>query len=68
MGLGISNILTIKYKFLGHLIGNYFIRLENRLLSESDKIIVISEDFQTHFLSCGFSQNKIELIPNLGPN
>jgi glycosyltransferase involved in cell wall biosynthesis len=66
-GLATYVILRKKIPLLGILIGKYYIYLERRILRQSDKIILITEDFLTLLKEWGIDQSKAVVIPNWAP-
>ncbi len=66
-GLATYMILKKKFPVFGNLIGNYYIQMERQLLQQSDKIIVITEDFLSLLNSWGIDQSKAVVIPNWAP-
>jgi glycosyltransferase involved in cell wall biosynthesis len=66
-GLATYMILKKKLPVIGNLIGKYYINVERRLLNESDKIILITEDFLSLLNSWEIDQTKTVIIPNWAP-
>jgi colanic acid biosynthesis glycosyl transferase WcaI len=67
IGLATKQILEKRLGVLGNLIGKYYIRLERELLLQSDKIILISDDFRCVLNQWGIDPNKTQLIQNWSP-
>ena len=66
-GIAIKKIMTNKFYFLGRLIGSYYVYQEKRLLKQSDKIILISEDFKDILNIWKVRSSNIFSIPNWAP-
>jgi len=66
-GLATYLILKKRIPLLGNLIGKYYINLERQLLNQSDKIILITEDFLPLLNSWDIDQTKAVVIPNWAP-
>ena len=60
-------ILRRKMPGLGHLVGKYYIELENRILRRCEHIISISQDFLPYLNIAGVSQDRISVIQNWMP-
>jgi colanic acid biosynthesis glycosyl transferase WcaI len=63
-GIAIKKILSRKIPFLGNLIGLYYISLENRLLRNSDHVILISEDHRSVTEKAKVNSNRISVLEN----
>lgn len=61
------NLLRRKIPIIGNLVGKYYMRLEQRLLKESDKIVLITKDFEDLLDSWNVDLAKSVVIPNWGP-
>jgi glycosyltransferase involved in cell wall biosynthesis len=61
------DILRQKFGVLGTLIGKHYIALEKNLSSNSDAIVVISEDFEKELITWGLPRTKIFRIENWAP-
>lgn len=59
-GPAIGKILSKKIGFLGKLVGNFYNKIEQNILSSSDAIILISEDFASYVNK----KEKVYVIPN----
>lgn len=66
-GVAIKKLLTKKLSILGKLIGLYYVRSEISMLQKSDRIIIISEDFNKILEKDKITAEKIELIHNWAP-
>jgi colanic acid biosynthesis glycosyl transferase WcaI len=66
-GIAVKAILGKKIPVVGSLIGDYAIRMEARLLRQSDAVVVISEDFKSVFQSMGVGDLKTHVLPNWAP-
>jgi len=66
-GFVISRLLKRKIPILGIPIGHYYIRLERKLLKQSDEIIVVSDDFIPLIEKWKINTDKIHFIPNWAP-
>lgn len=66
-GLATYLILKKKIPLVGYLIGQYYIHLERKLLNQSDKIILITEDFLPLLNNWEVDQGKAVVIPNWAP-
>lgn len=64
IGIATYRLLKRKIYFLGDIIGNYYMHLERRLLRDSDRIVLITDDFAPLLHSWGVSDNKMTVIPN----
>jgi glycosyltransferase involved in cell wall biosynthesis len=63
-GIAIQKILSRKIPFLGNLIGLYYISLENRLLRNSDHVILISKDHRSVTEKAKVNSNRISVLEN----
>ena len=66
-GYAINKLLTRKLSIIGRVIGSYYMRSEMSMLRESDRIIIISEDFSKILQAAKIPENKIKLIHNWAP-
>lgn len=66
-GIAISRILSKKLPLLGRLIGKYYIRLERRLLKQSDEVVLITKDFLTLMKEWRIDPDKLHIVPNWAP-
>lgn len=67
LGIGIHSNLKKKLPGVGALIGNYFIRLEYKLLKQSSRVIAITEDFVPIVKSAGTKPSNIHVVENWAP-
>jgi len=66
-GYAINKLLTRKLSIVGRVIGLYYMRSEMSMLRQSDRIIIISEDFYTILQGAKIPENIIKLIHNWAP-
>jgi len=66
-GYAINKLLMRKLSIIGRVIGSYYMRSEMSMLRESDRIIIISEDFSKILQAAKIPENKIKLIHNWAP-
>lgn len=66
-GYAINKLLTKKLSIIGKIIGSYYVRSEMSMLRQSDRIIIISEDFSDILAAAKIPENKIKLIHNWAP-
>ena len=66
-GYAINKLLTKKLSVVGRVIGSYYMRSEMSMLRQSDRIIVISEDFFNILQRAKIPKNNIKLIHNWAP-
>jgi hypothetical protein len=64
-GYAINKLLNKKLSIVGRAIGSYYIRSELSMLRQSDRIIIISEDFLI-FVGANIPANKNKADTNLG--
>ena len=67
IGQAIKRLMAVKYLGLGWLAGSYYANLENRLLAESDKIVVISEDFRPFLPKAVQNTPRVHVVENWAP-
>jgi colanic acid biosynthesis glycosyl transferase WcaI len=67
IGIATHKILQKKLPVLGGWIGQYYIRLERRLLQRSEHVILITEDFQPLMKEWGIERTKTTVISNWAP-
>lgn len=67
IGLATKNALSSSIPLIGNLIGDHYIRLERSLLSASDHLIVISDDFHDYLRGWGIDTARTSVIPNWAP-
>ena len=66
-GYAINKLLTKKLSIIGRIIGSYYVKSEMSMLRQSDRIIIISEDFSDILAAAKIPANKIKLIHNWAP-
>jgi len=66
-GYAINKLLTKKLSIIGRIIGSYYVKSEMSMLRQSDRIIIISEDFSDILTTAKIPGNKIKLIHNWAP-
>ncbi|MBV8536559.1 MAG: glycosyltransferase family 4 protein [Alphaproteobacteria bacterium] len=62
--IAIDRLLRHKLPVLGPLAGRHYLRLEQRLLRQSDAVIAITEDFLPIFAGWGIARSRIHVIEN----
>ena len=67
LGIGIKNALTRRLPGLGSIIGGHFQRLEQRLLRNSTRVVVITDDFLPVCESAGVPAGTALVIQNWAP-
>ena len=67
ISLATKKTLEKKLSWVGGLIGNYYIAMEKRVLSNSDHIIPITQGFEPFLCEAGILQSKMTVIPNWTP-
>ncbi len=65
--IAIDRLLRHKLPLLGPLAGRHYLRLEQRLLRQSDAVIAITEDFLPIFAGWGIERSRIHVIENWAP-
>ena len=65
--IAIDRLLRHKLPVLGPLAGRHYLRLEQRLLRQSDAVIAITEDFLPIFAGWGVERSHIHVIENWAP-
>ncbi len=67
--IGTASYLILRKKMpgLGHVVGEYYIQLEKKLLRDSDHVVAISDDFVPLLLKMGVAENRISVIQNWAP-
>jgi len=66
-GIAIKKILSKRLGLLGVLIGNYYIRLEKKILNKSSYIILIASEFVQALQQIAVVNMKYSVIPNWAP-
>lgn len=64
--LAVERILGARWMGVGRLIGEYYKRLEKRLLQASDGVVLISEDFIRPLEQFEVSKERVSVVPNWG--
>ena len=64
--LAIERLLGGRWMGGGRLIAEYYKRLEGRLLTQSDGIVLISEDFVGPLSTLAAAEDRVSVIPNWG--
>jgi glycosyltransferase involved in cell wall biosynthesis len=67
LGIGIKNNVAKKLPGIGHLIGEYYIRQENKLLKDSQCVVVITKDFVPVCTKAGVDEDRIHVVENWAP-
>jgi glycosyltransferase involved in cell wall biosynthesis len=67
LGTGIKNNVSKKLPGIGHLVGDYYIRQENRLLKKSQAVVAITEDFEPVLKKAGVDADRIHVVENWAP-
>lgn len=67
IGIATLRILGQKLPMMGKLIGEYYLKMEKRLLDRSDAVIGITEDFTPTLKDLGIDPERIHIIPNWAP-
>ena len=67
IGTATRAILTRRLGLAGTLLGQYYVRLENRLLARSDTVIAISEAFLDTLKDRGVEPRRLAVVPNWSP-
>ena len=67
IGVASERILSRKIPVVGRLAGSHYLRLEQRLLRQSDRIVLITEDFGPLLQQWGISRKKMHVIRNWAP-
>jgi glycosyltransferase involved in cell wall biosynthesis len=66
LGVGIKSVLQRRSPLLGRA-GDVFVALERRILTSSDAVIAISDDFRPILLDAGVDLRSIHIIENWAP-
>ncbi len=67
IGIATKRLLSDRVPLLGPVIGEYYERLERRLLRNSDALILITEDFLPVMQAYGIKKMNLEVIENWAP-
>ncbi|MCP4418168.1 MAG: glycosyltransferase family 4 protein [Chloroflexi bacterium] len=63
-GIAINKILSKRLPVIGRLVGQIYIRLDRYLLQQSERIVLITEDFRPLLTKWGIDEAKTNVIPN----
>lgn len=66
-GIAVDRLLRGKLPVIGGWAGSYYMKLEERLLHESDEIVLITQDFRAHLAKAKIPSGKIHVIENWAP-
>ncbi len=64
IGQAAMRLLGGKWGGVGKVVGSYYIKMENRMLGQSDKVVVISEDFRPHLPASIRNSPRVEVVEN----
>lgn len=64
IGQAVMRLIGKKWKGVGKAVGAYYINMENKLLAQSDKVIVIAEDFRPHLPASIRNTPRVEVVEN----
>ena len=67
LGIGAYRILKKKIPIVGHAVGWYYVNLERSLLSKSNEIVLITDDFRPLMDRWGIDRDRVHVIPNWAP-
>lgn len=67
LGVAAHGILSRKLGLPGRLVGRHYVRMENRLLQQSDHVISIANTFAPYLSGIGIPQERLTCIPNWAP-
>jgi len=67
LGTGIKTNVSKKLPGIGHLVGEYYIWQEHRLLKKSQAVVAITEDFVPVLKKAGVRDERIHVIHNWAP-
>ena len=67
IGTATRAILARRLGLAGRLLGEYYVRLENRLLARGDAVIAISEAFLDALKDRGVEPRRLAVVPNWSP-
>ncbi len=62
-----KQVLSKKLPIVGQLIGSHYARMERRLLHQSDRILLITEDFRPIMSKWGIDSSKCHVLENWAP-
>jgi colanic acid biosynthesis glycosyl transferase WcaI len=66
-GVAAHHLLRNKIPVVGEWIGLLHLHLEQRMLRDSDRVVLIADDFKPIILKWGVKQGSISIIPNWAP-
>lgn len=66
-GVAAYNLLKKKIPVLGAAVGRYYINMERSVVKGSDRVVLISEDFEPIMAQWGIPPEKCDVIPNWAP-
>lgn len=66
-GVAVYKLLKDKIPIIGKAVGQYYMRLERRLLSASDEIVLITEDFIPVMENWGVDRHRLHVVHNWAP-
>ena len=67
IGLATMQVLSRRYLGLGKVIGRHYLHKEQTLTTQSDQVVVISEDFLSLLKGWGVAPDRLHIIPNWAP-
>ena len=67
LGIAARDILSRKLGLPGRLVGQHYVRMEDRLLQRSNHVISIADTFRPYLAGIGIPAEKITCIPNWAP-
>lgn len=67
IGIATKSVLSRKLPVIGKWIGQHYLRMEKRMLRESDLVILITEDFEPLMTDWGIEKSKTMVLENWAP-
>lgn len=67
LGMATHAVLSRKLPLVGHWIGRYYLQMEQRMLRQSDQVIVITDDFLPLMKQWGVDESKTMVLENWAP-
>jgi glycosyltransferase involved in cell wall biosynthesis len=67
IGVAAERILRDKVPVVGGLVGRHYVRLEARLLRQSDRVVVITDDFRPILDRWGVDGDRVATVENWAP-
>ena len=67
IGIATQKVLSKKYSLVGSLIGSYYEMLEKSLVQQSNRVVLISDDFVPLMNTWRVGPEKVKIIPNWSP-